>query len=45
MTLTLDQARSVTANFAIDTKTLTVGSEHGTADPATGRTRTTTARR
>ncbi len=34
MTLTLDNARSVTANFAIDQHTLTVGTAYGTATPS-----------
>ena len=34
--LTMDQARAVTANFQLDTETLTVASEHGTADPVAG---------
>ena len=36
LTLAVDQARAVTANFQLDTETLTVASEHGTADPAAG---------
>ncbi len=34
--LAMDQARSITANFAIDQHTLTVSSEHGTTTPASG---------
>ena len=39
MTVTLDQARTVTANFALDQHTLTVVSAHGTAIRRPGRTR------
>ncbi|MDD2236341.1 MAG: hypothetical protein PHG65_03940, partial [Kiritimatiellae bacterium] len=34
--LTMDQARSITANFSIDQHTLTVSSAHGSTTPATG---------